>query len=115
MSPVLSALPKEQKSMVERTRDIALGLGCTSVWVRSAGSHVILGMGEDEAFARLTPLGRRSVGLAFRGCDREASAPDESPHDESQWDPMLLVDDLTDVVEHALVAEGALPLQASGM
>ena len=62
----------------------------TSVWVRGAGVHALLGVGAEEPFARLTALGGGSYGLAFRGGLG------------GKWE-LLLVDDLPAVVEHALV------------
>lgn len=83
------------RPLVDRVRDAIASLGCDRVWARSAGPHVLLGLRGDDAFARLTPLGGGQFGLAFR-------AP-------STWEPLLLVDALADVVEHALVAVDALP------
>ncbi len=68
------------------------------VWARTAGLHVLLGLHGEDAFARLTPLGGTSYGLAFR-----------APGPKAAWEPLLLVDELEQVVEHALIAEGALP------
>jgi hypothetical protein len=70
------------------------------VWARASGPHVLIGRDGSDAFARVTPLGPGAFGLAFRG---PASAEGAAP-----WDPVLLIDDLADVVEHALVGEGAL-------
>jgi hypothetical protein len=67
------------------------------VWARKSGHHVLLGIQGEDAFARLTPLGGTQYGLAFR-----------APEPQSGWQPLLLVDELKQVVEHALVAEGAL-------
>jgi hypothetical protein len=77
----------------------------------------LLGLGDEEAFARVTHLGGESFGLAFRGPDADGSAGEEGRTGDGapKWQPMLLVDDLANVVEHALVAESALPLRASGM
>lgn len=84
------------RPLVDRVRDAIASLGCDRVWARSAGPHVLLGLRGDDAFARLTPLGNASYGLAFRG-------PEEA------WEPLLLVDSLGEIVEHALVAVDALP------
>jgi hypothetical protein len=94
------------RTLVERVRERIAGLGCDRVWARNAGSHVLLGVGNEEAFARLTPLGGASYGLAFR----EASSGATPVSDVLiNWE-MLLVDTLPDVVEHALVAIDALEL-----
>jgi hypothetical protein len=68
------------------------------VWARRSGLHVVLGLEGGDAFARLTPLGDTQFGLAFR-----------SHGPETTWEPLLLVDELEQVVEHALIAEGELP------
>jgi len=81
-------------SLSERVRKAGAALGC-DVWARSSGRHVLLGLTGDDAFARVTPLGAGSFGLAFR-------------EGAETWEPMLLVDALGDVVEHALVGVGAL-------
>jgi hypothetical protein len=96
------------RSLVERVRERIAGLGCDRVWARNAGSHVLLGVGEEEAFARLTPLGGASYGLAFR----DASSATAVSNVLINWE-MLLVDTLADVVEHALVAIDALELPAT--
>jgi hypothetical protein len=97
----------ERRSLVERVRDaVTLFERAASspphrkVWARSAGLHVLLGLRGKDAFARLTPLGGASYGLAFRG---------SGPEGQLEWEPLLLVDELDQVVEHALIAEGALP------
>jgi hypothetical protein len=77
-------------------------LDSTCVWARSSGPHVLLGLRGREAYARLTPLGGASYGLAFR-------AIEASPGHKNAWEPLLLVDDLASVVEHALVAVDAVP------
>jgi hypothetical protein len=102
-------------SIVERARSIARRLGCTALWARRAGPHVLLGVGENEAFARLTPLGGSQVGLAFRRTEGLFDGLLEETGATSCWDPMVFVDDLSDVVEHALIAEAVLPLQAACM
>ena len=80
------------------------GVRGADVWARSAGPHVLLGLCDEEAFARLTPLGGTLFGLAFRAAGRR-------PSQKNSWEPMLLVDELVDVVEHAIVAIEAVPIQ----
>jgi len=101
-------------TLSERVRLMALGLGCRGAWARAAGLHVILGMGPDEAFARITPLGNHAYGLCFRspGAGNGERALATGAH---RWAPLLLIDGLAEVVEHALVGEGALPRRVSGM
>jgi hypothetical protein len=89
-------------TLSDRVRDIAGGLGCAEVWARAAGPHVLIGLGAQEAFARVTPLGIGAYGLSFR--NPESAGETRS----SRWDPVLLIDDLEETVEHALVGEGAL-------
>jgi hypothetical protein len=105
--------------LAERVRDFACTFGDCGVrrdagrdlWVRAAGRHIIVGRGEDEAFARITPLGADAYGLAFRapamasGESIEADATSRSMW--AKWGPLLLIDALADVVEHALIGEGA--------
>ncbi len=95
--------------LAERVRETAYRLGCQSLWARAAGRHVILGMGEHEAFARVTPLGDSAYGLAFRASPLHASADaNGGPPPVSRWAPLLLIDALAAVVEHALIGEGAI-------
>jgi len=82
----------------------ARGLSTEGVWARTAARHVLLGLREEEAFARLTPLGGSLFGLSFR------AAGAREGH-KNAWEPMLLVDELVDVVEHAIVAIEAVPIQ----
>jgi hypothetical protein len=93
--------PTGKDSNVARVRS-ALGLlRARHAWARAAGEHVIIGMQGSEAFARITPVGPPGsgcYGLAFRAAHDPRGA----------WDPMLLIDSLPCVVEHALVAEGAV-------
>ena len=89
----------------DRVRRIARQLGCGAVWVRGAGPHVVLGLQGENAFARLTPVGGSSYGLAFRS----PVAPERRAPTTPSWEPLLLIDDLTTVVEHALVGVSALP------
>jgi hypothetical protein len=81
-------------------------LGCIGVWAHASGPHVLLGRDGDDAFARLTPFGAGAYALAFRSHAGEHGVPALG-----SFDPVLLIDALADVVEHALVGEGALPLQ----
>ena len=101
VSMVGRVTPKS-RSLIDRIRDRAAALGCQGVWARASGPHVLLGRDEGEAFARVTPIGPGAFGLAFRSVDADAA---EAP----SWDAVLLIDALSDVVEHALVGEGALP------
>jgi hypothetical protein len=95
--------------LAERVRERAHSLGCKGLWARAAGRHVILGMGEQEAFARVTPLGASAYGLAFRGSPLHASAEATAgPRSASRWAPLLLIDGLAAVVEHALIGEGSV-------
>lgn len=94
----------DPRSLVERVRGAIETLRCNRVWARTAGAHVLLGLRGDEAYARVTPLGGSSFGLAFR-----ATAPGVKASHVNAWEPLLLVDELDGVVEHALVAVDALP------
>ena len=85
--------------------------GCAGVWARATGPYILLGMRGGDAFARLTALGGASYGLAFRagiggGGVETGSGPRAGG---ATWDPVLLIDELVDVVEHALVGAAALP------
>jgi hypothetical protein len=60
-----------------------------------------VGLPGDDAFARLTPLGGSAFGLAFRTAVEGRGSP-------LRWEPMFLVDELCELVEHALVAVDAL-------
>lgn len=112
MTQVTMAVPiANGRPLADRVREAARGLGCTIVWARAIGPHVLVGLGDSEAFARVTAMGGNAFGLAFRSSHE--GIDDGQP--ESKWEPMLLIDDLSDVVEHALVAEGALALEAAGM
>lgn len=97
------AIPPDTRSFIERVRDYidALGRPSMPVWVRASGPHVLLGLWQGDAFARLTPLGGGQYGLAFR-------AVEAKPSHTNAWEPLLLVDELAQVVEHALVAVDAL-------
>jgi hypothetical protein len=97
----------DTRTLVERVRDAVASLGSDRVWARYVGPHVLLGLRGDDAFARVTPLGGGSYGLAFRSVrDAVTGAAVSAP----RWEPMFLVDELADVVEHALVAVDALPM-----
>jgi hypothetical protein len=87
----------EARGSVQRVRNAIQSLGCPDAWARGAGRHVLLGLSDDEAFARLTPMPAGVYGLSFRSSDPAGS-----------WAPMLLVDDLAEVVAHALVGADAL-------
>jgi hypothetical protein len=89
-----------QRSALQLVRDAISALGSTRVWARGTGHHVLVGLAGDDAFARLTPLGGSAYGLAFRSHNEGYAA--------LRWEPMLLVDELGDLVEHALVAVDAL-------
>jgi hypothetical protein len=98
-------------TLVDRIHDAIADLapavaGGPDVWARGAGPHVLLGIQGEEAFARLTPLGGGLFGLAFRSMDEGARAS-QGP----TWEPLLLIDGLAEVVEHALVAVEAIVIQ----
>jgi len=97
-----------EPSIVERVRKVATALGCAGVWARATGPYILLGMRGGDAFARLTALGGTSYGLAFRS---GIGGSDDSGRRAggATWDPVLLVDELVDVVEHALVGAAAVP------
>ncbi len=106
----------EPSAIVERVRKVASALGCAGVWARATGPYILLGLRGGDAFARLTALGGASYGLAFRaGLGREDSgasmkeATSAARRGAGKWDPVLLIDELVDVVEHALVGASALP------
>lgn len=90
----------EPNAIVECVRKAANALGYAGIWARATGPYILLGSRDGDAFARLTALGGASYGLAFRA---PAEANKRAP---AAWDPVLLIDELSDVVEHALV--GAL-------
>jgi|SRR5580658_1999116 hypothetical protein len=100
----------ERRPLVDRVRDAAFSFdGWYSVWARSSGIHVLLGLEGEDAFARLTPLGGTQFGLAFRASPaRDGSGESDAEAPTSPWEPLLLIDELEQVVEHALIAEGAL-------
>ncbi len=118
-APVSGANARRSASfLAERVREAACTFGCEGAWARAAGRHVILGVGEDEAFARVTPLGDHAYALAFRSPSRVDSEfeSESTPTPPSatasapawRWEPLLLIDALTDVVEHALIGHGAI-------
>lgn len=91
------------RSLLQRVADAVASLACDRVWTRSAGPHVLIGLRGDDSFARVTPLGNGSFGLAFRASEARSSHT-------NAWEPLFLVDDLAAVVEHALVAVDAIPV-----
>ena len=104
--------PAEPSAVVDRVRKAASALGCAGVWARVTGPYILLGLRGGDAFARLTALGGTSYGLAFRagfGIDEARAAASKRPSGGVTWDPVLLIDELVDVVEHALVGASALP------
>jgi hypothetical protein len=104
MNDAISALTLPKiRTLADRVRDIGRALGCDAIWVRASGPHVLVGLGMDEAFARVTPLGSGAFGLSFRSPDPVAE-PRMPP-----WEPMFLVDSLAEIVEHALIGAGTLP------
>ncbi|HTB74181.1 MAG TPA: hypothetical protein VK762_13105 [Polyangiaceae bacterium] len=103
--------PVTPSATVERVRKVATALGCADVWVRVTGPYILLGLRGGDAFARLTALGGASYGLAFRA-GGHADAKDVFKNGGGTWDPVLLIDDLVDVVEHALVGVSAVPISA---
>jgi hypothetical protein len=98
-SPSPPVAATDDRGLVDLVQETAAALGCTRVWAREDGQHVLLGFRGDEAFARLTPLRGAAVGLAFR-----------KPGPSTRWEPLFVVDELAGVVEHALVAVDALPV-----
>ena len=90
------------RTLLDRVSDAMDALDAEGVWARSSGPHVLLGLEGCSAYARLTPLGGASYGLAFRAIEAETTHT-------NAWEPLLLVDDLVSVIEHALVAVDAIP------
>ncbi|HSY23411.1 MAG TPA: hypothetical protein VK841_14890 [Polyangiaceae bacterium] len=110
--------------LAERVRDFACTFGgCDAgrevrrdLWARAAGRHIIVGRGDDEAFARITPLGEEAYGLAFRApASANGASADADTTSPSRWAPLLLIDALADVVEHALIGESAMDQRALPM
>lgn len=93
-----ASMSPRPRTLADRVRERVDTLGCCGVWARTSGPHVLLGREQTGAFARVTPLGTGAYGLAFGSA--------------SAWEPVLLIDTLADVVEHALVGEGALRADA---
>jgi hypothetical protein len=87
---VLEAGAARQHTLIDRIESALAAFACARVWVRGAGRHVLLGLGSERPFARVTALGGGSYGLAFQGGI------------ERRWE-LLLVDDLRSVIEHALI------------
>jgi hypothetical protein len=103
-------------TLVDRIHDAIAQLapavaGGPDVWARGAGLHVLLGIQGEEAFARLTPLGGGLFGLAFRAMDEGEGTGTRHANQAHTWDPLLLIDELAAVVEHALVAVEAIVIQ----
>jgi hypothetical protein len=101
-SPAGSAPP-----LLQRVRSAldALGCGRDRVWARTSGLNVLLGLARGEPFARVVPFGNGSFGLGFRSLrDPERALSHRHPG----WEPLLLIDDLETVVEHALIAVDAI-------
>jgi hypothetical protein len=97
MGPTSASPASDARGSLQRVLDAMSALGCSRAWARSAGRHVLVGLFGGEALARLTPMTAGVYGLAFRSADPSV-----------RWAPMLLVDDLTEVVVHALVGVEAL-------
>lgn len=107
--------PATPSATVERVRKVATALGCAGVWARVTGPYILLGLHGGDAFARLTALGGTSYGLAFRAggpAGSRTAAEHAFKNGGGTWDPVLLIDELVDVVEHALVGVSALPISA---
>jgi hypothetical protein len=115
MLQLTNGSPSEPSAIVERVRKVVSALGCAGVWARATGPYILLGLRGGDAFARLTALGGASYGLAFRagfgtGDSNDAGGGSgKSNGGGATWDPVLLIDELVDVVEHALVGASALP------
>jgi hypothetical protein len=86
-----------ESSLVDRVIVVLAMLRSTDVWARGAGRHVLLGLTGQEPFARLTAFGGGAYGLAFQSGQRGQR------EQRDKWE-LLLIDGLTAVVEHALVA-----------
>jgi hypothetical protein len=104
---IASRSAPRSRALVDRVQDAAASLGCRGVWAKASGPHVLLGRDGEDAFARVTPIGPGAFGLAFRSVEGEGNAA-------LSWDAVLLIDTLADVVEHALIGEGALDLPDAG-
>jgi hypothetical protein len=97
--------PLTSTPLLLRVRGAIDALGCPPGRVRagSSGGNVLLALARNEPFARIVPLGNGSYGLAFRAIEARSSHT-------NAWEPLLLVDELHAVVEHALVAVDAIPV-----
>ncbi len=95
----VSAPSSEGRGSLQRVREKIKSMGSAGTWAKSHGRHVLVGRYDDEAFARLTPMPAGTYGLSFRSPDPAAS-----------WAPMLLVDDLAEVVAHALIGAEAVAI-----
>lgn len=93
------------RTFAQRVADVIASHACDRVWARASGPHVLLGLQGGDAFARVTPLGGASFGLAFRALEAQ------STHTNA-WEPLFLVDALAAVVEHALVGVDAIAIGA---
>ncbi|HEY1691907.1 MAG TPA: hypothetical protein VGG39_07080 [Polyangiaceae bacterium] len=93
------------RALLQRVVDAIASLAGDRVWARSSGPHVLLGLRGDDCYARVTPLGNGSFGLAFRAVEARSSHT-------NAWEPLFLVDDLASIVEHALVAVDAIAIDA---
>src|SRR5262249_14800019 len=112
---VRSSQGRTRRSLVERVREKIASLGCDRVWARGAGAQVLLGLRGQDAYARLTPVRDSLFGLAFRaqtGAGVAAESDAAQSEAAAAWHPLLLVDALEDVVEHALIAVDAVSVQA---
>jgi hypothetical protein len=87
---------------------MAHGCGPEKVWAKSSGANVLIGLAKREPYARVVPLGNGSYGLSFRAVEaRPCRRGTETSHTNA-WEPLLLVDELHAVVEHALIAVDAI-------
>jgi hypothetical protein len=94
----------EGRTQVEKVRERIAHLDARNVWARGCGPYVLLGLGEEEAVARLSPVGRGLYSLAFRSSSPLLVTGAEHGQAEAGWDAPLFVDVLDDIVDHALVA-----------
>jgi hypothetical protein len=104
MANVTSAMPSVMPTamhdaIAECVGIVARALGCAGVWTRTTGPYILLGERNGDAFARLTSLGGTSYGLAFRAVADKRTQP-------AAWEPILLIDDLSAAIEHALIGIG---------
>lgn len=101
---LLSLPPSAHLEIVKLVSAVAGALGCSGVWARTTGPYILLGLRGGDAFARLTALGGASYGLAFRA---DCSGKRGASSVPAAWEPVLLVDELTAAIEHALIGVGA--------